>query len=94
MTDAFTSTAATYRSSVKPVGVWPIEPNQSGCCAFISTCCDLTIRSGVPMRHDLPSGNVSGGGISAGFPCGAPVSAHVAIFAISSSLSEKSSLKC
>jgi hypothetical protein len=89
-----TSTAATYRSSVKPVGDVPIAPNQSGATAFISTDGETTIRSGVPMRQALLSTKVSGGGMSAGLPCGAPLSAHAAIFAMASSPSEKSSLNC
>src|SRR5207247_10109027 len=36
--------------------------------------------------------NLRGGGISAALPCGAPVSAHRAIFAISASLSDGSFL--
>ena len=38
--------------------------------------------------------NATGGGMSAGSPCGAPLSAHAAIFAISSSLSDGSFLNC
>ena len=52
----------------------------------------LTIRSGVPIAHALPSSNLRGGGMSAGLPRGAPLSAHLAIFAISSSLSDGSFL--
>src|SRR5262249_39692937 len=51
------------------------------------------IRSGVPIVHVFASSHVRGGGMSPGFPRGAPVSAHLAIFATSSSLSDGSFLK-
>ena len=35
-----------------------------------------------------------GGGMSAGFPCGAPASTHLTMVAISSSVSDRSLLKC
>ena len=38
--------------------------------------------------------NATGSGMSAGSPCGAPASAHAAIFLISSSLSDGSFLNC
>ena len=38
--------------------------------------------------------NATGGGMSAGSPRGAPLSAHAAIFAISSSLNDGSFLNC
>src|SRR5207247_9165700 len=38
--------------------------------------------------------NVSGGGRSAGSPCGAPASTHLTMVAISASLSERSFLYC
>src|ERR1700730_9063486 len=41
-----------------------------------------TIRSGVPIFH-LSSSNLTGGGISAGFPFGAPASAHWTMVEIS-----------
>src|SRR5439155_3717221 len=49
--------------------------------SFGSIC---TIRSGSPIFH-LLSSNTSGGGVSAGFPRGAPESTHFTIVAISSS---------
>src|SRR5258706_7492449 len=39
-------------------------------------------RSGVPIFH-LSSSNLTGGGISAGFPLGAPASTHSTMVAIS-----------
>src|SRR5713101_1864440 len=86
------STAATYRSSVKPVGVSPMGPHQSGDKALIVTVGVDTIKSGCPIFQSVPSENVSDGGMSAGFPIGAPLSAHVAILAISASLKEGSFL--
>jgi len=50
----------------------------------------LTIRSGVPIAHFAASSQVRGGGMSAGLPRGAPLSAQVAILAISSALSDGS----
>ena len=46
------------------------------------------------MVHSSSLPKSSGGGRSAGLPSGAPLSAHIAIFSISSSLREMSSLKC
>ena len=46
-------------------------------------------RSGIPKLHSPPSANLSGGGMSPGSPGGAPLSAHLAIVAISSSLRER-----
>jgi hypothetical protein len=52
----------------------------------------VTLRSGSPMNHS-PSGlNVSGFGMSAGLPIGAPLSAQRTTVAISSSLRERSFL--
>ena len=53
---------------------------------------DEMIRSGSPICHSLGPVNASGGGMSAGLPRGAPLSAHQAIFAISSSVSDRSPL--
>ena len=50
------SSAATYRSSVSPVGVDGISPHQSGALPFTVISGSFTIKSGVPMVHDLPSG--------------------------------------
>ena len=44
--------------------------------------------------HARPSGNWRGGGMSAGLPRGAPLSAHFPIAAISSSLSDGSFMNC
>ena len=88
------STEATYRSSVSPVGVIPIDPHQSGATAGTSTLGEEMINSGLPSRHAFASVNVSGAGMSAGLPRGAPPSTHLAIFAISSAPSDVSSLKC
>ena len=89
---SFISSAATYRSSVRPVGTSPRCPHQSDCSAFTKTVGDDTIRSGSPISHSSAPVNFNGGGMSAGSPRGAPLSAHVAILAISSSLSETSPL--
>ena len=51
----------------------------------MKSCGISTIRSGVPMLHRSLSLNLRGGGMSAGFPCGAPESTHFAIVAISPS---------
>src|SRR5258707_15006282 len=44
------------------------------------------------MIQVLASSNVRAGGMSAGFPCGAPLSAHLPTLAISSALNEGSFL--
>ena len=44
------------------------------------------------MLHAAASGNWRAGGMSSGLPRGAPLSAHLAIFAISSSLNDGSFL--
>ena len=51
-----------------------------------------TIQSGVPIRHSSNDASCTGGGASAGLPRGAPASTHVPIVAISSSVSDASSL--
>src|SRR5688572_2989849 len=84
--------AATYLSSGRLTGTLSISPHQSGAFAFTSTSFVETIRSGVPMFHVSALSKLRGGGMSAGFPRGAPPSAHLAILAISSSLSDGSSL--
>ena len=70
-----------------------MEPHQSGASGSTVTLGDETIRSGWPISHSSTSMNAIGGGRSAGLPSGAPLSAHVAIRAISSSFSDGSSLK-
>ena len=52
------------------------------------------MRSGVPIFHSSSFGNTGGAGRSAGLPRGAPASDHATIVAISSSLSDGSSLNC
>src|SRR5262249_53999424 len=69
------------------------SPHQSGEFAFTVSEGSFTIRSGVPMVQVFASSHVRGGGMSAGLPRAAPVSAHLAILAISSSLSDGSFLK-
>ena len=73
-----------------PIGTVGISPHQSGAFAFTSTSVVLTIRSGSPMVHRVVSFQTTGGGMSAGLPRGAPLSAQRAIIAISSSLSDGS----
>ena len=51
----------------------------------------LMIRSGSPIAHFAASSQVFAGGMSAGLPIGAPLSAHWAIIAISFALSDGSS---
>src|SRR5579864_797367 len=87
-----TSTADTYRSSVRPVGMSPTSPHQSGPEAGTVTSLDLSTRSGSPMVHLSESSKLRGGGISAGLPCGDPLLVHLAILAISSSVKEGSFL--
>ena len=53
---------------------------------------DEMTRSGSPISQSSTSMNGCGGGMSAGSPCGAPRSTQRAIVAISSSLSDQSSL--
>ena len=67
-------------------------PHQSGASPATSKLGDDTIRSGCPISHWSTSMNATGGGRSAGSPRGAPLSAHRAMRAISSSLSDGSSL--
>ena len=52
------------------------------------------MRSGSPMFQASTFVKSSDVGMSAGLPCGAPLSTQVAIIAISSRLSDGSSLKC
>jgi YVTN family beta-propeller protein len=75
-----------------PVGTLSISPHQSGASTLTTMSFVATIKSGVPMAQVLPSSNCRGGGMSAGFPCGAPLSAHLPTLAISSALSEGSFL--
>src|SRR6478672_4762419 len=70
-----------------------ISPHQSGAFAFTVISGSFTIRSGAPIVHVFASAHFRGGGMSAGLPLGAPLSAHLAILAISSSLSDGSFLK-
>src|SRR5436309_2101215 len=49
-------------------------------------------RSGCPICHVSLSSNLRGGCMSAGFPCGAPLSTHLTMTAISSSDKEMSLL--
>ena len=59
----------------------PTSPARS---PLTTISCVLTIRSGVPIAHVVPVGvDLARGGMSAGLPRGAPLSAHFAIFAIS-----------
>ena len=62
-----------------------ISPHQSGAFALHRRCrAVLTTRSGVPIVHGaVVRRTCFGGGMSAGLPRGAPLSAHFAIFAIS-----------
>src|SRR5262245_60346483 len=60
--------------------------------AFTVTTGDEATRSGLPKLHSFPSLNERAGGMSAGLPIGAPLSTQRAIFPISSSLSDVSSL--
>ena len=53
----------------------------------------VTMRSGLPMCQRPMSSNFGLGGMSAGVPCGAPLSAHRTIVRISFSVSDGSSLK-
>src|SRR5687767_7749460 len=46
------------------------------------------------MCHVSASANWRGGGMSAGFPCGAPASTHFMMVEMSASVSERSLLKC
>src|SRR4029453_2730266 len=84
------SSAATYRSSVRPVGTLGISPHQSGASPLTVSSFILITRSGVPIAQALRSAYTFGGGMSAGLPRAAPGSAHFAIVAISSSLNDGS----
>src|SRR5438874_8506875 len=86
------STDFTQRSSVRPVGAGSSSPHQSGAPAFMVTTGVETIRSGSPSVHFEASPSRRGGGKSAGFPSGAPLSTHLEILAISRSLRELSFL--
>src|SRR5215470_18259832 len=76
------------------VGTASISPHQSGEFALTRISWVDTTRSGVPIAHVLRLSNFRGGGMSAGLPCGAPLSAHVPIIAISASDSDGSFLYC
>ena len=52
------------------------------------------MRSGSPIDHRVLSFQTRAAGMSAGLPRGAPLSAHFAMSAISSSESDGSFLKC
>src|SRR5919201_1377935 len=69
-----------------------MSPHQSGPLAGTVTSFDLRIRSGSPIVHVSESSKLSGGGMSPGLPRGAPLSAHLAIFEISSAVSGRSFL--
>ncbi len=69
-----------------------ISPHQSGALPLTSNSRLDTTRSGLPIRQSWPSANTRAGGMSAGLPRAAPVSAQRATRAISSSLSDGSSL--
>src|SRR5581483_12259747 len=75
-----------------PVGDSPKSPHQSAATPFTVTSGEDTIKSGLPRNHVFASANLRAGGASFGSPSGAPESAHFAIFAMSSSDSEMSSL--
>ena len=88
------ASAGPRRSDLRsgPVGTLSISPHQSGALPFTGRSCVETTRSGVPISQLLPSSNLRGGGMSAGLPRGAPLSAHLPIVATSASLSDGSSL--
>jgi hypothetical protein len=75
-----------------PIGTLSISPHQSGEFALTTSSLVLITMSGVPMLHPELSAYCFAGGMSAGFPRGAPLSAHLAIIAISSELSDGSFL--
>src|SRR5262249_33580607 len=87
-----TSTADAYRSSVRPLGINPRSVHLSGPTAGTATSTDFSTRSGSPIVHLSVVSNWRGGGMLAGFPWGAPLSTHLAIFATSASPSEGSFL--
>src|SRR5258706_11883710 len=69
-------------------------PHQSGPAAATTFGSSIvTIRSGFGLCHAVMSGNGLLGGMSAGFPRGAPASTHLLMVATSSSVSEMSFLK-
>src|SRR2546425_2013565 len=80
-----------YRSSFVPKDS-NRAPYRSGPAGGILNVGYFTIRSGVPIVHAVLSICLGGGGMSAGFPCGAPESTHLTMVAISASLSEGSLL--
>src|SRR5262245_10803694 len=80
-----------YRSSVVPKGASSV-PYRSGPAAGILNVGYCTMRSGLPIVQVLADCCVGMGGMSAGFPCGAPESTHFTMVAISASLSEGSFL--
>ena len=73
------SSAATYRSSSSPIGTLGDLAPPVGRVRLDQTSVLLTIRSGLPMRPDRVVPDDCGGGMSAGLPRGAPLSAHFAI---------------
>src|SRR5262245_33381430 len=70
----------------------PSEPHLSGPAAGTTICGECNTRSGSPIVHLSLLAKSRAGGMSAGLPRGAPASTHFAIVAISSSLSDGSSL--
>ena len=68
-----------------------MPPNQSAATASTVATGDEMMRSGSPMVQ-RPADQLTGGGRSAGLPRGAPASTQRPISAISSALSDGSSL--
>ena len=91
--EGFVSTALIHRSSVSPDGD-SSRPNQSGASGATTYGSGIgTIRSGSPICQSKFIEKSTGGGMSAGFPRGAPLSTQRTMVVISSSLSDLSSLK-
>ncbi|MBD94302.1 MAG: hypothetical protein CL482_08600 [Acidobacteria bacterium] len=83
---------STYRSVLSPADTGASVPHQSGASPARAIDGVSTMRSGSPISHSSAAAKISGVGRSAGFPRGAPASAHAASVAMSSSLKEMSSL--
>ena len=79
---------------MRPVGTEAISPHQSGASPFISTHSVVLTRSGSPIDHLAASSRGSGGGMSAGSPCGAPPFTQASILASSRSVREGSYWYC
>src|SRR5712691_6452790 len=90
--DGLDSSALMYRSSVSPLVVCRSTHQSGPDGGTVIALGVVMMRSGLPIAHSLRLANVGAVGMSAGLPRVAPLSAHLTIAAISSSVNDGSSL--